>query len=274
MPNEKLFSVGDFASMSRTTVATLHHYDKIGLLSPVARGINKYRYYSARQLAMINAISTLHGLGVPLAEIKVIKDQRTPELAKELLMMQLDRINTKINAWLHSKKLLFNLLRAIETGLEADTENIKIQFCPAEQIMLGTMNDYSGKRHDYDALYSFYHDMHEQDPELDLNYAVWGIFSKERILRGDWTWPDRYYFYNPDGQDQRPAALYAIGHMRTGYGGGCELYERMIAYIDQNGFEICGDTYEEYPLNEICITNDQNYLMRVMITVCEKTQKT
>ncbi|MCL1887854.1 MAG: hypothetical protein FWF96_03160, partial [Kiritimatiellaeota bacterium] len=104
----------------------------------------------------------------------------------------------------------------------------------------------------------------------DLNYSVWGTFSEKRVKSGDWVWPDRYYFYNPEGRDRRPAALYAIGYTRGGYGQCGGLYKRLIHYINEHGFEICGDAYEEYPLNEVCITDSSNYLIRLMITVREK----
>jgi hypothetical protein len=80
----------------------------------------------------------------------------------------------------------------------------------------------------------------------------------------------RYYFYNPRGHDARPAALYAVGYQRGGYGQTDKLYERLLDHIDRNGYEICGDAYEEYPLNEICVADDANYLIRVVITVREK----
>ena len=105
---------------------------------------------------------------------------------------------------------------------------------------------------------------------IDMNYPVWGMFSEERIKRKDWIWPDRYYLYNPSGHDIRPAALYAIGYMRGGYGQCEKLYERLIEYIEENDFEICGPAYEEYPLNEFCILEDTDYLIRVMITVRER----
>jgi DNA-binding transcriptional MerR regulator len=266
----KLFSVGDFAKISRTTIATLHHYDKVGLFSPIGRGANKFRYYSIRQLADINVISTLRKLGLPLAKIKVLRDRRTPELAKEMLTRQTDEINTKIDELVQAWKLLSALRTSIQTGLDADKETITVQFLPSEPISLGEPNDYRGGRNDYDALFSFYRAMHDRYSDSDLNYPVWAVFSEERIRRGDWTWPDRYCFYHPDGRDQKPAALYATGYMHTGYGQGDQLYKRLVDYIDRNGFEICGDTYEEYPLNEICVADDTDYLMRVMITVREK----
>ncbi|MDR1326883.1 MAG: hypothetical protein LBJ74_00595, partial [Heliobacteriaceae bacterium] len=120
------------------------------------------------------------------------------------------------------------------------------------------------------ALLSFYNNINKKYPDLDLNYPVWGNFSEERIKRGDWVWPDRYYFSNPTGPDRRPAALYAVGYTRGGYGQSADLYKKIIDYIDKNGLEICGDTYEEYPLNEVIVSDDTNYLIRVMISVRKK----
>jgi len=56
MPENRLFTVNEFADYSRTTKDTLIHYDKIGLLTPALRGENNYRYYSGGQLAVVNVI--------------------------------------------------------------------------------------------------------------------------------------------------------------------------------------------------------------------------
>jgi len=266
----RLFSVGDFAKFSRTTRDTLHHYDKIGLLSPLSRGENNYRYYSIGQLAVVNVIRTLQELGLSLAEIKKLKDNRTPEHVDEVFIRQIEKIDFKIDDWVRARKLLYTLQKAIHSVLNVDEQTITIQFMPAEAIVLGDLNDYSRGRNDYDALFDFYHEINKKYPNMDMNYPVWGCFSEDRIKQGDWKWPDRYYFYNPEGHDKKPASLYAIGYARGGYGQSGDLYNRIIDYISDNGFEMCGNAYEEYPLNEICINNDENYLIRVMITVCEK----
>ena len=270
MAGKKLLSIKEFAEFSRTTRDTLLHYDRIGLLPPVSRGENNYRYYSRRQLGMINVIRTLQKLGMSLDEIKKFKDQRTPELLNNIFSRQIDKIDSKIEEWVQARKILFTLRQSMYSVSDIDENTITIKFLPAEAIVLGGLNDYSRGRNDYDALLSFYHSISEKYPNLDLNYPVWAVFSKERIENKDWVWPDRYYFYNPEGNDRKPAALYAIGYTRGGYGQSDELYKRLIKYIEQNGFEICGDTYEEYPLNEIYIADDNEYLMRVMITVREK----
>jgi DNA-binding transcriptional MerR regulator len=269
----KFFSVSDFARLSRTTRTALHHYDKIGLLSPGSRGSNKYRYYSIGQLAVVNMIRTLQEFGLPLDEIKNLRDrQRTPAQSDEILRQLMEKIDNKAAAWLRAKKLILTLQKSIHSILNVDEEAVTIQSLPAETIILGESNDYSNGRNDFDALLSFYNSINDKYLDLNLNYPVWAVFSEERVKRRDWKWPDRYYFYNPEGRDQRPAGQYAIGYTRDGYGQSAELYNRVVDYIDRNGFEICGDAYEEYPLNEICISDEANYLKRVMIAVCEKKE--
>ena len=272
MRNGELLSVGDFSRFARTTPQTLHHYDKLGLISPVDRGENKYRFYSIKQLALCNTIRLLQKLGVPLAEINNLKNHRTPEIAMEILTRQIAELDEKTKKLNQARRLLNTMIGSIQSGLDADMANISIRAFPAEQIMLGELNDYSEGRTDYDALFDFYQIMHKKciDLEYELQYPVWAVFSEERIKKGDWRHPDRYYFYNPEGQEQKPAAIYAIGYMHAGYGQNAELYNRMAKHIDQSGYEICGDTYVEYPHNEICVTDDTNYLLRIMITVRKK----
>ena len=272
MNENGLFSISEFARYSRMTRDTLLHYDRIGLLSPTSRGENNYRSYSASQLAVVNVIRTLQQLSMTLEEIKGLKDKRTPELTDEVLGYQIEKIDRKIDDWIRARKLLLTIRNTINSVKSINESMITVQFLPAEAIVMGDLNDYSRGREFFDTLLSFYYAMSEKYPDMDLNYSVWGKFSKERILSGDWIGADRFYFYNPEGLDRRPAALYAIGYMRGGYDQGDALFRRLIAYIDENGFEICGDAFEEYPLNEVCCVKPENYLMRVLITVREKNK--
>jgi DNA-binding transcriptional MerR regulator len=270
MKGRNLFSITDFAHFARTTRDTLIYYDKIGLLPPVARGKNNYRFYSSAQLATVNLIRTCQELGMPLSEIKRLILHRTPEIMDALLGEQVSRIDAHIEEWVRARKLLLSLKKNIRSVAGVDEAAIAIGFLPAQAIVLGPLNDYGQNKTGYDALLAFYQDCSEKYPDLDLNYPTWGMYSQERIMQHDWVWPDRFYFDNPEGLDKRPSALYAVGYKRGGYGQSADLYRRMLAYIADNGFEICGPAYEEYPLNEICIADNTNYLNRVMITVREK----
>ena len=270
MSESGLLSISDFAEFSRTTRDTLLHYDRIGLLSPVVRGDNNYRYYSISQLAIVNVIRTFQQLGMSLEEINSLRDRRTPERANHVFEQQVEEIDKKIKEWVCARKLLLTLQKAVNSVSYVDEREISVEFLPAEAIVLGNLNDYSRGRTDYDTLLSFYNDVSNKYPDLDLNYPVWATYSQDRLKEKDWHNPDRYYFYNPEGYDRRPAALYAIGYKRGGYGINDDLFERINEYIDRNGYEICGDAFEEYPINEICAINDSDYLIRIMITVRKK----
>ena len=267
MADKKYFSINEFAQFARVTRQTLLFYDKIGLLYPASRGENNYRLYSSGQLAIVNVIRTLQELGMTLAEIKELKDRRTPEHFCEALNNQIDMINAKIDNWIRARKLLHVFSETIKSVSDIDESELCIRQMPQTPIILGGLNDYSGSRTDYDALTTFYNNIESILPGIDLNYPAWGMISRERLLKRDWQWPDRYYFYNPEGFDKRPAGLYAIGYARGGYGDNDDLLARLLAYIDTRGYAITGPAYIEYPLNEICVREDNNYLIRVMITV-------
>lgn len=238
----------------------------------MSRGSNKYRYYSIKQLALCNTIRILHNLGLPLAEIKDILKHRTPELTEELLINQIAEFSKMQARLAQTQMLLYTMLKETRAGLKADEDLITIAYMPAEQIFLGEVNDYRDGKNPYDALYDFYKHIAEkhQLSDLDMCYPVWGIVSEEQVKNNNANWPSRYYFYNPDGTDTRPAAFYAVGYTRASYGKGADLYGKMKDYISRNGFEICGDAYEEYPLNEVGVADESDYLMRVLITVCKK----
>ena len=63
--------------MAGVTVKALHHYDRLGLLSP-SRTEAGYRVYSARDLETLEQIIALKFLGLPLKKIAEV--MRRPAL--------------------------------------------------------------------------------------------------------------------------------------------------------------------------------------------------
>ena len=68
-----MYKIGDFSSMSKTTVKTLRYYEKEGLLKPVfVDQDNGYRYYDTSQLIEISKIISLRQIGISIKDIKSI----------------------------------------------------------------------------------------------------------------------------------------------------------------------------------------------------------
>jgi DNA-binding transcriptional MerR regulator len=67
-------NVGEVAALAGVTVRALHHYDRIGLLSPSGRTASGYRRYSAADLDRLHQVLVYRELGFPLEEVATLLD--------------------------------------------------------------------------------------------------------------------------------------------------------------------------------------------------------
>src|SRR4051794_25102424 len=77
-------SVGDTAALAGVTVRTLHHYDRIGLLSPSERTAAGYRRYTAADLDRLYEVLVYRELGFPLEEVATLLDDPDADPAVHL----------------------------------------------------------------------------------------------------------------------------------------------------------------------------------------------
>ncbi|OJW51111.1 MAG: MerR family transcriptional regulator [Alphaproteobacteria bacterium 41-28] len=64
--------VNELSKLTKVSVRTLHHYDKIGLLKPSIRLANNYRSYSEKDLLKLQQILALKFFGFELSRIKTL----------------------------------------------------------------------------------------------------------------------------------------------------------------------------------------------------------
>jgi DNA-binding transcriptional MerR regulator len=77
-------SVGDTAALAGVTVRTLHHYDRIGLLSPSERTAAGYRRYTPSDLDRLHRVLVYRELGFPLEEVATLLDDPDADPAAHL----------------------------------------------------------------------------------------------------------------------------------------------------------------------------------------------
>jgi MerR family transcriptional regulator, thiopeptide resistance regulator len=85
---ENLWQTKQFAELSKVTVRTLHHYDRIGLLKPKHYDRNGFRLYGIGEFARLQQITTLKFIGFSLAQIKEILEEREFDLAETLQLQR------------------------------------------------------------------------------------------------------------------------------------------------------------------------------------------
>jgi DNA-binding transcriptional MerR regulator len=79
---------GEFAKRAGVTVRTLHHYDRVGLLSPQVRSSAGYRLYGDDDLARLQQIAALKFLGLPLRRIKELLAQSSLDVRAALRLQR------------------------------------------------------------------------------------------------------------------------------------------------------------------------------------------
>ena len=77
------WSTRELAELSGTTVNTIRHYHRLGLLEEPERRNNGYKQYQVRHLITLLRIRRLTELGVPLAQIRT-EGNYSPELLRQI----------------------------------------------------------------------------------------------------------------------------------------------------------------------------------------------
>lgn len=107
-------TIGQAAQRSGVPPKTIRYYESIGLVGPAARGKNKYRAYSDREVEVLRFISRARDLGFSLSEIEQLlvlyRDRNRPSReVKRLALRHIDDLERKIGELKAIKKALQHL---------------------------------------------------------------------------------------------------------------------------------------------------------------------
>lgn len=242
-----IYKIGMFAAMNRVTIKTLRHYDEQGLLKPFyVEEDNGYRYYASHQIADLNQILALKNMGFSLEEIKRIQQG---ESHRELLQHKKADIMKEIANLTTRYAMIENYL---VHGLGEQENYVVIKHLPAVHVafMRVTLKN-------YDALFDIMPQMGEEMERL-------GCICAE---------PD-YCFTNylTSGNQEEQILIETCQAVRTPFSGsdivsckafeevpeaacilhkGCydalpKSYARLMEFIEENDYEICGNIRESY----------------------------
>ncbi|SMC24337.1 DNA-binding transcriptional regulator, MerR family [Andreprevotia lacus DSM 23236] len=114
-----LLKVGELAKRCGLTVRTLHHYDRIGLLTPSARADNGYRLYGRSDIARLHQILALQRFGLSLAEIGACFAQPGTSLTT-ILTQQIAMLDQQITQASRLRAQLAGLQGSLLDGVEPE----------------------------------------------------------------------------------------------------------------------------------------------------------
>ena len=103
--------IGELAKQTGLAVGTLRYYSDLGLLQPVQRGDNGYRYYTQNASRQVEFIKKAQAIGFTLEEIKTILDVRDRgekpcNLVQSLLDNKIEQLEIQIKKMILFKQEL------------------------------------------------------------------------------------------------------------------------------------------------------------------------
>ncbi|KTD05495.1 transcription regulators (MerR Family) [Legionella gratiana] len=114
--------VKDLSKLTGVSVQTLHHYDRVGLLTPSLRRANGYRVYSEKDLLKLQQIIALKFFGFELSQIKTLLTEESSALKH--FNNQVQVLEQKAAALLEGAKTLRSIIDSVDTDRSIPWETI------------------------------------------------------------------------------------------------------------------------------------------------------
>lgn len=242
-----LYRIGMFANLNHVTIKTLRYYDEQDLLKPTyVDEENGYRYYSASQIADLHRILALRNMGFSIEDIHCIVNG---EEEKDLLQRKKQEILKDIAA-------LTAKLAEVESYLAKDKIDLsspvlvktipEVIVCSMERRIVS-----------YDVLFEMMPEMGAEmerlgcicaNPEYCFtHYLEPGDKSEDILIETCQAVTEK----KEDSETVKfqvlpeiPEAA-CIFHKGT-YGDFSKSYAAVLEFIEENGYEICGNIRESY----------------------------
>lgn len=237
---KKFFSIGEAAKEVGMTSETLRHYDRIGLVKPSQKDEwTNYRYYTAKDIVLLNTVHALQQMDLPLKKIKEVLEYDDIGKIIDFLNEAEKRADEKIAQLKESKAMIRRARSDYERKPQRTVKDeLFIEVFPKQIIMLS------------DTL---------ESPTLDnlWNYLehFYNKVGKERKDRFEFE--DTAGIYTENGRSR----LFAV----------CVRYEQTEGLITlPKGRYLCADAAEkerEDKLKELFKTAENEYNVQPAFTV-------
>lgn len=148
MKSDKFYSIGEAASLAGTTIETLRHYDRIGLLKPAKiNSESNYRYYTDVELIYLEVISFCRKNKMSLSEIKTILNADFSEIIPFLQSAE-EQITSEIERLHKAKKQISTLRSSLMEYAPEETDTPSVKFferraiLQSEQLNVATLENF------------------------------------------------------------------------------------------------------------------------------------
>jgi effector-binding domain-containing protein len=268
-----MFKIGDFSRLSFVTVKTLRYYDEIGLLKPVkVDRFTGYRYYSADQLPRLNYIAALKNMGLSLEEVAtLINNDLTPHQMRDIFILKKGELQQRIKEEQRRLEQVEALLRQIEK--EGAMPDYQVTIKKVEPQLIASIRDvlptygHLGQLYNELIPYVFSNGGKLAGPTI---YICYDAEYKEKDVDVEAGIPiakaingsNRIKVYELPGMDEAACTVYQGPYENIG-----EAYTAIMAWTEENGYQITGPDRELYLTSPADTQNPNEYVTEIQFPV-------
>lgn len=177
---KKFFTIGETAKKVGVTAETLRHYDRIGLVKPSQKDEwTNYRYYTAKDIVLLNTVRALQQMDIPLKKIKEILEY--DDIGKIIdFLNEAEKCTDKKIALLKESKAIIQRAKANyeRKSQRIFTENIYVERFPRQVILLSDTLETPTVDNLWNYLSHFYSKVGEERKDLFEFEDAAGIYTE------------------------------------------------------------------------------------------------
>ena len=269
------FSIGELAKYQNISKQTLIFYDKIGLFRPAFQNPETgYRYYSARQLDLLDTILIMKKIGLSLEEIKGYLNHRSAEYSQAFLQKQLDVIGEQIRflTLIQSRvQHKCQTLQEVRSHLkDAGLGRILRVHTPAQSLLTEPVASPCSLTEISIATKKCFSRAFEQN--LPIFFETGVIVPRTRLEAGEYVRASHAFLpieETPDLENVRaiPEGDCVVCYYQGEYLKIGSAYERIFDYCRKHRLEILSDSYEFCIHDHITARREDEYITKILFYV-------
>ena len=272
----KRFTIGEMAKMHNIAESTLRYYDEKGIFHPsIVDPQTNYRYYTIDQFSLLDTIKFLRQLNIPLKEIKKYIDERNPAYALNLLEKQQEMMLKKQREIEYALAKMEHRIHLIKKATKAKAEQMVIKEIPQRKITaIAVAPNTTDDMFEY-YIHSLQKNMRQMDDSLfsgDIGVTV----AKKGLMQNEFQAYSSVFIlldYMPfqvQSSDEIKEGLYACSYHHGPYEETGATYKELLAYIDQEGYEVSGDAIEIGLIDWSVTENPEEQVTEIQIPIMKK----
>lgn len=271
------YTAGELAKLFNIPKQTLLYYDKIGLIEPEFITDNSYRHYTIKQYMILEIITNLRKLDIPINVIKDYLEHRNLDYFQKLIDDKQRECDEIIKKHMSIKDNLELARGKIDKIKQTHCDDFSLEFRQKRKFYITPLNpdDTPRDRINSYAEHNRFAYAHHHFKECSTG---WGM-SPQDFFAGNFS--RSLYYYSPlttafDDEETiapeqlhlRPGGLYlTLRCQGTFHNCKEKMSVQFKTFLERNNLEVIGDVYVEPLKDHWMSTSADTYIVQVSIGV-------